>query len=96
VIGDCKRPGVRIPEGYLEDRLGPTPHLRIDEHHVLHWSHGGDTNLPNLVLLCYRHHWMVHEGGWQLVRTDHQQVLAISPFQPHRSWTRAPDGVLTT
>jgi hypothetical protein len=59
-------------------------------HHVLHWSHGGVTELPNLVLLCYRHHWMVHEGGWQLLRYDHQQVLAISPFHPHRSWTRAP------
>jgi carboxylesterase type B len=22
---------------------------------------------------------MVHEGGWQVVRTEHRQVLAISP-----------------
>ena len=26
------------------------PHLRIDGHHLLHWGHGGDTNLDNLVL----------------------------------------------
>jgi hypothetical protein len=33
-------------------------------HHVVHWIRGGPTDLPNLCLLCYRHHWMVHEGGW--------------------------------
>src|ERR1700730_5393920 len=36
-------------------------------HHLVHWIHGGTNDLDNLVLLCYRHHWMVHEGGWQLV-----------------------------
>ncbi len=48
-------------------------------HHVVHWARGGATDLSNLVLLCYRHHWMVHEGRWQLVRTDEGQMLAIPP-----------------
>jgi hypothetical protein len=48
-------------------------------HHLVHWIRGGSTDLPNLVLLCYRHHWMVHEGGWQLVKTDDGQILAIPP-----------------
>jgi len=55
-------------------------------HHLVHWAKGGSTDLPNLVLLCYRHHWMVHEGGWQLVKTDdgngagrRQEILAIPP-----------------
>jgi Domain of unknown function (DUF222) len=61
-------------------------------HHVRHWGHGGMSDLPNLVLLCHRHHWMVHEGGWQVVRTEHREVLAIPPAHPYRSWTRAPDG----
>src|ERR1700694_485904 len=39
-------------------------------HHLVHWIRGGSGDLPNLVLLCYRHHWMVHEGKWQLVRSD--------------------------
>jgi len=39
-------------------------------HHLVHWIKGGSTDLPNLALLCYRHHWMVHEGGWQLVKSD--------------------------
>ena len=48
-------------------------------HHFVHWTKGGPTDLPNLVLLCYRHHWMVPEGKWQLVKTDDGQMLAVPP-----------------
>ena len=48
-------------------------------HHVVHWTCGGSTDLENMVLLCYRHHWMAHEGGWQLVRTDNRRVMTIPP-----------------
>jgi hypothetical protein len=48
-------------------------------HHVVHWGHAGPTDLPNLVLLCRHHHWSVHEGGWTLVHTDDEGILAISP-----------------
>jgi hypothetical protein len=65
--------------------------LWIDGHHVLHWGDGGVTELPNLVLLCYRHRWKVHEGGWQLARVERGQLLAIAPSRTHRSWIRAPD-----
>jgi hypothetical protein len=62
-------------------------------HHVVHWGHGGDTNLDNLRLLCHRHHWMVHEGGWQLVATDGRRVLAIPPSRISVTRARAPDPV---
>jgi Domain of unknown function (DUF222)/HNH endonuclease len=48
-------------------------------HHVVHWTQGGNTDLSNLVLLCHRHHWMVHEGGWKLARSDDHRLLAIPP-----------------
>jgi len=48
-------------------------------HHVVFWTRGGPTELSNLVLLCYRHHWMVHEGAWQLVWADDGRTLAIPP-----------------
>jgi Domain of unknown function (DUF222)/HNH endonuclease len=39
-------------------------HRFVDAHHVRHWARGGETTLDNLVLLCRRHHRLVHEGGY--------------------------------
>jgi hypothetical protein len=36
-------------------------HAWCDAHHVVHWADGGPTALDNLVLLCRRHHRLVHE-----------------------------------
>jgi len=60
-------------------------------HHVVHWIHGGTTDLDNLVLLCHRHHWLVHEGRWQLVRGDGGQMLAIPPTVTFGPPARGPD-----
>ena len=35
-------------------------------HHVEHWSNGGETSIDNLLLLCARHHTLVHEGGFRI------------------------------
>ena len=35
-------------------------------HHIEFWARGGSNKLPNLVLLFYFHHRLVHEGGWQV------------------------------
>jgi hypothetical protein len=40
----------------------------LDAHHVHHWARGGPTALGNLVLLCRRHHRLVHEGGYRVDR----------------------------
>ena len=48
-------------------------------HHLRHWVEGGETALGNLVLLCLRHHRMVHEGGWQIVRCDDGHIIAVAP-----------------
>jgi Domain of unknown function (DUF222)/HNH endonuclease len=37
-------------------------HTWCDAHHVVHWADGGPTSMSNLVLLCRRHHRMVHRG----------------------------------
>jgi hypothetical protein len=37
-----------------------------DAHHIIHWIDGGPTALFNLLLLCRRHHRMIHEGKIQL------------------------------
>ena len=59
-------------------------------HHVVHWAQGGRTDLENLVLLCTRHHWSVHEGGWQLVRADDGGLLTLPPLPQQVSRARAP------
>jgi hypothetical protein len=40
----------------------------VDAHHIQHWSAGGETSLENLMLLCSRHHRLVHEGGFSIER----------------------------
>ena len=52
-----------------------------DCHHLRHWTQGGPTIPPNLVLLCRRHHRMVHEGGWGLRRGEHGRWGLVPPIK---------------
>ena len=58
----------------------------VEPHHIQHWALGGKTSLCNLVLLCRRHHKMVHEGGFS-VRMGAGQV----PEFFNRKGVRIPD-----
>jgi hypothetical protein len=60
-------------------------------HHLKHWFYGGDNQPPNLTLLCFRHHWMVHEGNWQIVRGDDGRMLTIPPTVTFGPPARGPD-----
>ena len=55
----------------------------VDAHHINHWARGGETALDNLVLLCRRHHRLVHEGGF-----------SVSLDAEGRPRFRDPDGAL--
>jgi uncharacterized protein DUF222/HNH endonuclease len=65
--GHCQWPGCERPASLCQG------------HHLVHWIDGGETLLGNLVLLCLRHHRMVHEGGWQIVKCEAGQILVIAP-----------------
>lgn len=54
----------------------------VDAHHIKHWSAGGETSLDNLMLLCNRHHRLVHEEGFSIDK-DYRD----------RWYFRRPDGV---
>jgi hypothetical protein len=41
-------------------------------HHIIYRSRGGSDKLTNLVLLCYFHHRLVHEGGWQVIKVGRE------------------------
>jgi len=62
-------------------------------HHVVHWINGGESNPENLVLLCHRHHTLVHEGGWRIVETVDGKWLAVAPPTEFAPWVRGPDPV---
>ncbi len=46
-----------------------------DAHHVEHWADGGETSLANTVLLCRRHHRLVHEEGHRVVSDRNGRVV---------------------
>ena len=68
--GHCRWPGCERPASWC------------DGHHIVHWIEGGTNEPNNLVLLCRRHHRMVHEGGWQLVKCDDGQIITLAPSSP--------------
>ncbi|MFZ0217870.1 MAG: HNH endonuclease signature motif containing protein, partial [Candidatus Dormiibacterota bacterium] len=39
-----------------------------DGHHLVPWYLGGRTEIENGALLCRKHHLLVHDDGWRLVR----------------------------
>lgn len=41
-----------------------------DIHHRKHWADGGHTSVSNGVLLCDRHHTLVHRDGWRIELSD--------------------------
>ena len=48
-------------------------------HHVEHWSNGGETSLNNLMLLCTRHHALVHEGGFRIEKDFRDSWFFVRP-----------------
>jgi hypothetical protein len=70
----------------------------LDAHHLRHWSRGGETSLDNLVLLCSRHHGLVHEQGYTVeflddgelqFRNRHGIVVPSIPRSPPTSSSAA-------
>jgi len=60
------------------------PSIWCDGHHLVWWTRGGETALPNLALLCRPHHQMVHEGGWSLQRKS----SGWHAGPPSKAWSR--------
>jgi hypothetical protein len=47
--------------------------------HVLPFEHWGPTDLDNLAPLCWRHHHLVHEGGWVLQMDQCRHIRLLRP-----------------
>jgi hypothetical protein len=74
----CRWPGCTRPATWCE------------AHHLIPWMRGGWTNRANLVLLCTRHHWQVHEGRWQLLLHSDGRLEVVKPPVDFAAMPRAP------
>jgi hypothetical protein len=79
VMSGALRKALRVRDGHCQWPRCERPASLCQGHHLLHWIEGGETTMGNMVLLCRRHHRMVHEGGWQMVRTDSGEIMTIAP-----------------
>jgi hypothetical protein len=51
----------------------------VDAHHIHHWADGGETSMDNLLLLCRRHHRLLHEEGFSIDRSADGNINFNSP-----------------
>lgn len=65
------------------------PHA-CDAHHVQHWADGGSTTLPNLVMLCRRHHRLTHHSPW---RVSIDPASGLPTWSPPLRMTVSADGL---
>ncbi|MBV9139601.1 MAG: DUF222 domain-containing protein [Pseudonocardiales bacterium] len=70
--GGCAFPGCAVPARWS------------DIHHVKHWADGGATSLANCVVLCGRHHRLLHHSDWRI-----EMVGGIPEFHPP-PWLSGP------
>ena len=91
VVSEPGRRALAARDGHCRWSECDRPPSRSAAHHLVHWIHGGSSDLDNLTLLCHRHHRLVHEGGWQLVRADDGRMLTIPPVVTFGAPARGPD-----
>jgi hypothetical protein len=76
LISAALRRAVIIRDGHCRFPGCDRPHTWCDAHHVVHWADGGPTSLENLMLLCRRHHRLIHRhGGFRLDVEDGRPVF---------------------
>lgn len=63
---------------------GCTRRRKLHAHHVVFWAAGGRTDLANLILVCSRHHTLIHTRGYELTLAPATRRLTVT----------APGGVL--
>ncbi|MUL80171.1 HNH endonuclease signature motif containing protein [Mycolicibacterium sp. CBMA 226] len=74
---------------YLRDqgciKCGAPPG-RTHAHHIVHWTHHGETSLNNGCLLCPACHANIHHDGWDVVMgmDKHPWLIPPAVVDPHR------------
>ncbi|MEU3628257.1 HNH endonuclease [Amycolatopsis coloradensis] len=70
--GGCTFPGCDMPV------------QRCTAHHLVFWRHRGETKIDNLVLLCTKHHRLIHKSEWkvQLAQDGLPEFIAPAYLDP--------------
>jgi uncharacterized protein DUF222/HNH endonuclease len=64
---------------------------RCECHHVIEWFHGGPTAVDNLVLLCMRHHKLIHKASWEVrIRDGTPEFVPPTWVDPRKRPRRKP------
>lgn len=74
--GGCRWPGCDRPPSWTE------------AHHLHPWSTGGKTDLAEGMLLCRRHHLLLHNNGWRIDRAPTAGEFLLTPpatVDPHQT-----------
>jgi 5-methylcytosine-specific restriction protein A len=96
VVSSAQRRGVSLRDGRCRFPGCDRPPPWCDAHHIVHWADGGPTSLRNLILLCRRHHGLLHERrGFRLALEDDRPVFrrpdgSVLPEPRQRLGERAP------
>jgi Domain of unknown function (DUF222)/HNH endonuclease len=84
VVTSAQRAALVVRDGGCAVAGCERPPAWCEAHHLVHWLHGGPTDLANLALVCRAHHRAVHEGGWRLGRDPDGRLTATPPHRrPH-------------
>lgn len=51
----------------------------VEVHHIEHWADGGETAVDKLMLLCSKHHKLVHEGGFRIGKDFRDRWVFFRP-----------------
>lgn len=70
--GGCAHPGCSVPAQWC------------NPHHVVPWLEGGLTAMDNLVLLCPRHHRLIHHSEWTVDIVGGRPVFRPPPWMSNQ------------
>lgn len=91
VVTPAQRRALEARDGRVCSMPGCCRTHGLDAHHLIHWIHGGRTDLDNLALFCHAHHHLLHEQGWRARRRRDGTLVVADPSgrELHRFHGRA-------
>ena len=79
VISPAQRRALEARDGRVCAMPGCDRTHGLRGHHLVHWAHGGQTDLANLALFCPFHHRLLHEEGWSARRAADGSLRILDP-----------------